>query len=366
MSTLLKNIVDLSHEFGTPDFVKGGGGNTSAKNAGTLWIKPSGTTLAGLQENDFVAVDRKALPALYVMDVPPDAAVREARVKDLMMAAVCGGSRGRPSVETPLHDIFRATYVVHTHAVLVNGMTCGRRGRTEAARLFPDALWLPYIDPGFTLSMAVRTAVAGYEQKHGRQPDTILLENHGIFVAGDTPDEIRAAYRRVLDALAGHYAGHGLSTQLTRSAAVSSRDADVLAGWPGVGSVVAGGRFAAVRGPLTPDHMVYAKAYPYDQPLTAADRDTFVARHGYAPRVVITPNGVYGIGKNEAQARLALELSLDGALIGQLAEGFGGLQLMSENARLFIESWEVESYREQMLSKPKMVSGQGRGGVPDN
>jgi rhamnose utilization protein RhaD (predicted bifunctional aldolase and dehydrogenase) len=46
----IQTIVELSHEFGTPEYVKGGGGNTSYKDESTLWVKPSGTTLAGLQE----------------------------------------------------------------------------------------------------------------------------------------------------------------------------------------------------------------------------------------------------------------------------------------------------------------------------
>ena len=46
----LKTIVELSHEFGTPEYVKGGGGNTSFKDETTLWVKPSGTTLGGLLE----------------------------------------------------------------------------------------------------------------------------------------------------------------------------------------------------------------------------------------------------------------------------------------------------------------------------
>lgn len=45
----LKTITELSHEFGSDDFVKGGGGNTSCKTTETLWVKPSGTTLGGLQ-----------------------------------------------------------------------------------------------------------------------------------------------------------------------------------------------------------------------------------------------------------------------------------------------------------------------------
>lgn len=43
----LQTITALSHEFGTADYVKGGGGNTSCKDETTLWVKPSGTTLGG-------------------------------------------------------------------------------------------------------------------------------------------------------------------------------------------------------------------------------------------------------------------------------------------------------------------------------
>jgi ribulose-5-phosphate 4-epimerase/fuculose-1-phosphate aldolase len=43
---LLLQITELSHQFGTSDYVKGGGGNTSVKDETTIWVKPSGTTLA--------------------------------------------------------------------------------------------------------------------------------------------------------------------------------------------------------------------------------------------------------------------------------------------------------------------------------
>ena len=61
----LKTIVELSHEFGTPEYVKGGGGNTSYKDESTLWVKPSGTTLAGLQEDTFVTLNRAKVNELY-------------------------------------------------------------------------------------------------------------------------------------------------------------------------------------------------------------------------------------------------------------------------------------------------------------
>lgn len=227
MNDLLKVITGLSHEFGTPDFVKGGGGNTSAKTADTLWVKPSGATLAGITPEQFVAMDREKLARLYDMKVPADSHTREARVKDRMMAAVKPGQNARPSVEAPLHDILDGTFVVHTHATLVNGMTCARDGAAVCARLFPDALWVPYVDPGFTLCMEVRRRLRGQR--------LVILQNHGIFVAGDTADEIRATYRRVLKALTAEYEAAGISTELQTLPPSNAPE------------------------PVTPDHIVYGK-----------------------------------------------------------------------------------------------------------
>ena len=269
---LLETITQLSHEFGTPEFVIGGGGNTSVKTVDTLWVKPSGTTLAGLKPETFVALDRQKLAQLYAVKVPADSSAREALVKDLMAAAVKPGQTGRPSVEAPLHDVLTGTFVVHTHATLVNGLTCARQGGAVCTRLFPDALWVPYIDPGFTLCMEVR--------RRWRGQRLVILENHGIFVAGDTADEIRATYRRVLDALRAEYVQAGIATELLP------------------------GKTPATPEPITPDHIVYGKK----------------------------PN-------------LTAVMARDAALIRQLAAAFGGLQVLDERARTFIENWEVEAYR---------------------
>ena len=78
----LKTIVELSHEFGTPNYVKGGGGNTSYKNASTLWVKPSGTTLAGLQEETFVTLNRAKVNGLYDVETPEESHAREELVKN--------------------------------------------------------------------------------------------------------------------------------------------------------------------------------------------------------------------------------------------------------------------------------------------
>jgi hypothetical protein len=60
---------------------------------------------------------------------------------------------------------------------------------------------------------------------------------------------------------------------------------------------------------------------------------------------------VFGVGPARAVAELALELALDGALVAQLARAFGGVRFMSDRARDFIESWEVEAYRRNLASR---------------
>jgi len=354
---LLHTITRLSHEFGSADYVKGGGGNTSVKSADTLWVKPSGTTLGGLTPERFVALDRAKLARLYAAEPPAEPAAREALVKDLMTAAVRPDSSGRPSVEAPLHDSFSATYVVHTHPTLVNGLTCSRDGAEAAQRLFPDALWVEYIDPGYTLCMDVRRAVLDWKQAHGREPGMVLLKNHGVFVAGQTPDEIRAHYTELMDTLGAYYEEAGLPMALhlgpvpdpDELRAVGEAVQPLLADGETV-HVAAAGRFETVEGPLTPDHIVYAKSTPYKGPLNTADLDAFRAQHGWWPRVVETPTGVFGIGLSDQASELALELALDAAVVAQLAPGFGGVEFMTDAARDFIDHWEVEAYRRQQMS----------------
>ena len=44
--------------------------------------------------------------------------------------------------------------------------------------------------------------MARHKARTGRLPQILLLQNHGIFVAGDTPEEIDGLYAWVRDTLA--------------------------------------------------------------------------------------------------------------------------------------------------------------------
>lgn len=349
----VETITALSHQFGTSEYVRGGGGNTSVKDATTLWVKPSGTTLAGLEPATFVALERTAIERLYDAEPPADASEREEMVKNLMAGAVVGGA-GRPSVEAPLHNALDATYVVHTHPALVNGMTCAKDGEAACRRLFPEALWMEYVDPGYTLCMALRERLQQYRAEFGAEPNLLVLQNHGIFVAADTPEEIRAIHVHVIAVLRDAYAKAGVSTDGITCEAVAdcSEVAATLAGLLGddAAAVVGGTGFECVTGPVSPDHMVYARAFPYLGPLTQAGLAGYREERGYAPKVVVADGVVYGLGSSARSAALALELALDRALVCRLAEAFGGVRYLSDPQRRFIENWEVESYRQKQMA----------------
>jgi rhamnose utilization protein RhaD (predicted bifunctional aldolase and dehydrogenase) len=112
------------------------------------------------------------------------------------------------------------------------------------------------------------------------------------------------------------------------------------------------GFFQVADGPVSPDHIVYSKSQAYRGALKSASIHAFQAEYGYLPKVVVSDSGVFGVAATLKQAGLALELARDGALVCQLAQAFGGIQFMSDRARLFIENWEVESYRQKIADKP--------------
>ena len=353
---LLKEITQLSHEFGTPEYLKGGGGNTSAKNAETLWIKPSGTSLLDMKPELFVALDRARLGVLYEGQPPADPTEREAWVKATMLAAVREGSKGRPSVEAPLHNLMAGAYVVHTHPALVNGMTSGKTGPKACGRLFPDALWVDYGDPGFTVCIKLLEAVRKYRKDHHREPPAIFLGNHGVFVGDDNADAVRAAYQVMMEKLKAEYRKARVAMELkvgpapaaAEGESIRARVAQVL-GAEHAQAVAGSGSFAIAQGPVSPDQIVYMRSYPLMGEPTEAALRAFENTHRHSPRVVVTANGVFGLGSSEKNAGLALELALDAALVRQLADAFGGIRYMTPSESGFIDNWEVEAYRRKMM-----------------
>ena len=352
---MLETIAQLSRKYGAdPRFVFAGGGNTSCKDDEFLYVKPSGVALATIRGADFVKLERAAIRRCFEID-PAKLSVndREAEIKRLLAAAVLKG--GRPSVETPVHESLPFKYIVHLHPAAVNGLTCARGGKAACGKLFPESLWLDYCDPGFTLSLEVKKACDAYAAKAGKYPSVLFLQNHGVVVGGDTPEAVEGEYDAIMSALDKAYREAGISAE--ESVTEPEREtvlkfAPALCGLlapeqPGRVTVVSTGDFAIPAGPLTPDHLVYGKAFglTVENP-DAAAVDAFVAKYGYKPRMVRVSGGaVFCAGKDKKAADIVLTSARNGALIERLATAFGGVHYLDDRQRGFIENWEVESYR---------------------
>ncbi len=376
MSQELEGLIALSNHYGTrTEYVIAGGGNTSYKTKTTLWVKGSGQALGTIGEQGFVKMDRAALAALWTQSFSADTALREKQVLECLMAARLPGEEAkRPSVETLLHDMLPFTYVVHTHPILVNALTCGQNGKAAFDRLFGAvAVWIPLVDPGYVLSKVVKDALEAYQKAHGKAPSVIFLQNHGLVVAGNSPAEIRDTYRTLLadlerelkfkadltpagvDALAeiaflqalAPLARQELGTEVAFVARSTAK------------SVLALAESEAAFGPLssafTPDHIVYMGVSPVrvdavgELPRAFAD---YKQKYGKAPRAVLAKGlGGFCLGPNAKAAGQAQQLLLDAVQIAVASPSFGGPLFMTKPAIDFIVSWEVEAFRSSVSSK---------------
>lgn len=201
MKPEIKELIDISRLYGqNKDYVIAGGGNTSYKDAVTIWIKASGQSLAELSEDGLVALSREKLRIISIKKYPDDPMEREDQVKKDLFASIIGtGKFKRPSVETSLHEMIQYRYVVHLHPTLINGVLCSRNARKLITRIFGEkVLFVPYTDPGYTLFKKLESEISAYREKHSGDPKIILLENHGSFVSGDTVEEIKAIYDSII------------------------------------------------------------------------------------------------------------------------------------------------------------------------
>ena len=171
----IEKLVEVSREYGSDDkYVIAGGGNTSFKTADKLWVKASGHALATITEEGFAVLDRAMLNPMGEKVYSSDTTLREEQVKN-DLAAACLTKGRRPSVETSLHNCMESAYVVHLHPTLVNGLMCSKDAAAKCAELFPDAVYVPYTDPGYTLFKKVYDKIKEYRKERGVEPKVIFL-----------------------------------------------------------------------------------------------------------------------------------------------------------------------------------------------
>ena len=378
--TAIDQLVAVSRKYGSDSrYVIAGGGNTSYKDERHLWVKASGHALATITEDGFAVLDRAKLAPMGEKAYSDDPATREAQVKD-DLAAACLTKDRRPSVETSLHDCMDFSFVVHLHPTLVNGLMCSVRAAEVCAELFPEALYIEYTDPGYTLFKKVHDRIMAFKEAFGKQPQVIFLQNHGVFVGADTTEEIDRIYADITARLEARVkpvpdgvgekiedcvtevipairqilsrGGRGLKTlQVTRNALV-----DGFLENP-----------SAVSHPFTPDIIVYCKSefivLDSDDPVKEAEEkiEAYVARRGHTPKVLLVKGiGLVAVGDHAKNAGIVTEVFLDAMKVAYYAGFFGGEHPMEPAWIDFIDNWEVENYRRKVAAGASAGRVEGR------
>ena len=393
-SPLIAEMIELSRRVGAdPEFVRAGGGNSSAKADGVLHIKPSGVSLAALTAESLIAL--ALAPLREVLEGAATSATSAATAApgpgagsdDVLRVAEAARlppiDEHRPSVELLFHALLPEPIVLHTHPTTVNTLTCAVGGRELAGEIFGEGiLWIPYTDPGLPLARAIRDERNAYTKRTGLAPPrTILLQNHGLIVSGPTAAEIEDRSREIVASIARFAAGRpavewGIVARIAepdardmvatlrpriatllpidgRSSAVVYDDSPLALD---VAGSQLGHRFAR-GGPLTPDQIVYAGSWPLLIDTPPANGEGALAtieaalaertrQDGAPPIIVLVAGlGLFAVGEADGQADVARTLFLDAMRIAAGAHRLGGVRPLEPAARQFIEDWEAEAYR---------------------
>jgi len=377
MNQGLKDLIEVSQYYGKKkEYVIAGGGNTSYKDDKHLWIKASGVNLGDITENGFCVLDREKLAEIPNQQFSVDSDKREEEVKNALLNARVDPDSGlRPSVETSLHNLFDCSFVVHTHSTLVNGLMCSNQVAEKTLEIFgEEVLYIPYTDPGYILFMAIDAEIKKYKQKFSSDPKVVLLQNHGIFVAANTIEEIKAIYVGVKEKLMASFEWFPEENELP----VSEKLIEVLpairmllsdeklkvatafnSSWLAGFNTDKNSFVKGIEKPFNPDQMVYCMSeYLFIENSGSVESiieeakakiTDFKSRKGAVPKVIFIQNeGVIVAEDSPVSVAYLKDIVNDFCQISKLSENFGGPHPLTPEQAAFIENWEVENYRKKV------------------
>jgi len=384
-----------------------GGGNTSLKATRTtllgdvvdvLFVKRSGTSLDAIEPRDLPGLDLGGLRRLRGLD-----RLSDEEMENQLRTHLLDASSPSPSVETLLHAFLTHRFVDHSHADSVLTLT----NQPEGEALVREALGervvvIPYIMPGLPLAKVVAEAV---EKQPGVQGAVLL--GHGLC---SFADDARISYELHIELvdlceqfLARKASSRPLLTARPGSTVRSSPEARVAATAPILRGLLAEktdeedhphrrwvmewrgdpailefcsseeARELVRQGPLTPDHVIWTKAFPlyvddphWEEPDRLAERlgravleyrrdyDAYFEAHAKAkaviparpdsaPRVVLLPGaGALCFGRSKKEARIAADITEHTLPAKALAQAVGRYQAASPSDLFDVEVWTLE------------------------
>ncbi|KQR69966.1 bifunctional aldolase/short-chain dehydrogenase [Rhizobium sp. Leaf341] len=382
-----------------PELVLHGGGNTSVKTVFTdmdgtevevLCVKGSGWDMGTIEPQGLPAVRLAPLKAMVAFETLSD--------DDMVMLQrrlLLDPSAPNPSVEAILHGLLPFKHIDHTHANAIVSLTNQPQGEALVRELFPDAIIVPYVMPGFDLAKACDAAF-----KANPGGDGMILLKHGIFTWSEDPRtsyedmiaKINAAEQRIARGRSKPFRGVTLPPKIATAAEI----APIIRGAIALKTDVEGAprRFvlehrsnAAIldfcnaetvsslvrRGNATPEHVIHIKRFGVALPAPEAGRldvwgervteavkayqadytayfERNNARVGGGKRMLDPmPRVFYVAGVGLFAAGAARKTALVGADVAEAtiavitnAEGIDAFEALSEADLFDIEYWSLE------------------------
>lgn len=348
--SLLNDLVYISTSVGIPtDYTQGGGGNTSVKLSDELMaVKASGYKLKDITATDgYVIVNYKNIKEYFrQVDLSEDKDFEKESSEYVRsnVIAVEGQKPLRPSVEAGFHS-FLQKYVIHTHSVYANLLCCTKNGQELVERIFKDkrytCIWIPYINPGFCLTLKICKEIDLRHKKTGKFPQVIFMENHGLIVTSEDCRDCVGLHSEVNEAIIQYFRIEGDYPQIKLSEA---GDNIYMSKTAFLTDYFKNNRVTEDfldRTVLYPDQLVYLN--------DSAGVDTTSKKLNINSR---TGEIIYKAGFSEAQA---MEETLLAYLyvLTQIERLGLAVKTMSEKEINFIKNWESEAYRKSLLKVPE-------------
>ncbi len=333
---MFKTIVRMSEFLGKTPEVACHGGNAACKDEKFLYTTPCSVNLADVAEADLVKLDRSIIRDFFTRNANDNINVQG------LLTYAAGCSQKKSPLEALLHEAVDYTYTVHLHSALVNGMTCGKNGAEKCAELFPEALWVDYAAAGGALAKAVFAGVEEYKNAHGKAPELIFLQNHGVIVGGNEEFDTVKIWGETIEKLQAYYTANKVDYAVCDlnepDMETVMNSAPLLRGYmapqESVVTVKSCGDFTVAAGALTPcDIRCTGKMVLTCSEVSAAVVEEFEKTHGSKPAVVCIPGkAVFAAGKNAADAERTLQQALNAACTERLTAAFGGAVYLSDEA----------------------------------
>lgn len=387
------------------------GGNTSAKTTeldfrgrptSTLWVKGSGSDLADITLDGFAALRLDDLLPLLERDQMSD----EEMVEYLSHCSLRPGMP-RPSIETLLHAFVPALHVDHTHPDAIISLATSANGEKHVRRLFGDqAIWVPYVRPGFTLSKWIGEAV-----RERRRAECVVMAKHGLVTWGD---DARSCYEqtiRVIEKAEQYIAEHGDTRRVFGSIRIPTppddrRQAAMAELLPVIRGAVSQSRYQVLQydcspevlafvgaerareiaqvGAACPDHLVHTKHWPLFVEWDGSDLHDIKARLpeeieryrkryiGYfeahrtphdtmmdpSPRVILIPGlGMVTVGRDSFLATVTRDLYHRAIAVMKGATALDQFVSLTPAEAFAVEYWPLELYKLTLRPPERELAG---------